>query len=136
LAQADTLNMFRDVFFTPILVNDLSDLIFQLAGHDVTGVLNVAGGERLSKYEFAIKLAETFGYATDCVQAVSVERFPFTAPRPRDMSLDTTRMHDVLGVQGPALAPGLDRLAALKDEGWPDLVNAAATSTIASERSA
>ena len=119
LAGGAPFKMFTDVFITPILINDLLDCILELLDRNVSGVLNVAGSERLSKYEVGIRTARRFGYATDQICPISVEDFPFVAPRPRDMSLATGRVSMLLGRLMPDLEAGLDRLLHLRDAGWP-----------------
>ena len=117
LAQGRELTMFSDVFFTPILIDDLVDLILRLVERGATGVFNVAGGTRLSKHDFALKLAGAFSYPTDGIRSISVEGYPFTAPRPRDMSLNSDKTQSYLGVQMPNVEDGLRRLVDLKREG-------------------
>jgi dTDP-4-dehydrorhamnose reductase len=109
--------MFNDVFFTPILINDLVELILGLVGRGAKGIFHVTGGDRLSKYDFAIKLAEVFNYPKDKIRAISVETFPFKAHRPKDMSLSSEKAEKYLGMHMPTVAEGLERLRCLESEG-------------------
>ena len=119
------LTMFSDVFFTPLLINDLVDLLMELVSRDCRGILNVAGGERLSKYDFAMKLAQAFGEPTDRIRNISVDEFSFTARRPRDMSLSSVRSEGVLNSRMPRVNEGLERLVALEREGHRDALESA-----------
>src|SRR5262249_14757224 len=96
LDRGTGLRMFTDVFITPILINDLLECIVQLLQINVSGVLNVAGSERVSKYEVGVRTARYFGYSPERIHPISVEEFPFAAPRPRDMSLATDRVCTLL----------------------------------------
>lgn len=125
LVQSRDLTMFTDVFFTPILMNDLVELIFQLIDRAAIGIFHVAGGNRLSKYDFAIQLAKHFGYPTDRIRAISIEGFPLKARRPRDMSLACRKAEKVLDRPMPALSDGLGRLQALHARGWPQTLESA-----------
>ena len=125
LAGGAPFKMFTDVFITPILINDLLDCILALLDRHVSGILNVAGSERLSKYEVGIRTARRFGYATDQIRPISVEDFPFVAPRPRDMSLATGRVSTLLGRPMPDIDAGLARLRHLRDTGWPSALERA-----------
>ena len=125
LARGTTLTMFKDVFITPILINDLLDCIVQLLPMDVTGVLNVAGSERVSKYDVGVRTARHFGYSPEQIRPISVEDFPFAAPRPRDMSLSTDRVGTILGRHMPGLDASLKRLGQLKEESWPAAIERA-----------
>src|SRR4029079_19339937 len=125
LDRGTTLNMFTDVFITPILINDLLDAIIQLLPINVAGVLNVAGSERVSKYGVGVRTARYFGYNPEQIRPISVEDFPFAAPRPRDMSLSTDRVSAILGRRMAGLDASLKRLRQLKDESWPPSIERA-----------
>ena len=117
LEHGQELTMFSDVFFTPILVNDLIELILDLVQHGAAGVVHVAGAERISKYDFALKLAETFGHPKDRIHDMSVGDFTFKAPRPQDMSLSSETAARYLGVRMPDVKEGLERLRSLGTDG-------------------
>ena len=117
--------MFTDVFFTPVLVNDLIDLALDLAAVRAIGVFHIAGAERLSKHEFALRLAGRFGLSSAGVTASSVEGFAFKARRPNDMSLSCRKVEQCLGRSMPTLDEGLDRLLTLEHQGWPERMNRA-----------
>ena len=110
LEERRDLTMFYDVLFTPILINDLVELILGLVDREASGIFHVAGAERLSKYDFALKVAEAFDYPEDKILATSVHDFPFSARRPNDMSLSSRKAEDYLGIQMPMVEDGLRRL--------------------------
>jgi len=118
LEDSRSLSMFTNVFFTPILMNDLIDLILQLVRREASGIYHVAGGDRLSKYDFALMVAEVFGCPADQISAASVSSFPFKAKRPRDMSLSCRRTEELLGISMPRVSEGLLRLRSLRERGW------------------
>lgn len=114
--------MFQDIFFTPLLVNDLVEAIMRLVAHGARGILHVAGSERLAKRDFGIKLAALFGHRTDLIRSISVADVPLKARRPRDMSLDSSRAASILGQPLPDAETGLLRLRRLRDEGWAERI--------------
>jgi dTDP-4-dehydrorhamnose reductase len=125
LARGATFDMFTDVFITPILINELLDCLKDLMEQRVSGILNVAGSERVSKYEVGTQTARLFGYSSEQIRPISVENFPFAAPRPRDMSLATHRVSGLLGRAMPDLNTSLTRMRRLKDESWPAAIDRA-----------
>lgn len=125
LAQGTELTMFNDVFFTPILVNDLIEAIFALLAQEATGLFHLAGGERLSKYDFAVRMAETFGRPTARVRSVSATAVPLRARRPADMSLSCAKAEALLGRKMPSAITGLQRLKELERCGWPRVLQRA-----------
>ena len=102
--------MFHDVHFTPMLVNDLVDVMMALVEFAKPGIYNVAGGERLSKYAFGVAVASRFGFDPSRIRPASSETFAFKARRPHDMSLDTSKVARAVGHPMPGVAAGLDRL--------------------------
>ena len=120
LRRGDTLTMFHDVHFTPLLVNDLVDVMMTLAATAAPGIYNVAGGERLSKHAFGSAVAARFGFDPSRIKAVSSDTFAFKARRPHDMSLDTSKTARAIGRPMPSAAEGIDRLARLEAERLPE----------------
>ena len=125
LREGAPLRMYADVFVTPIGIIDLLDCLFDLVNRGTTGVVHVAGAERLSKYELGLKAAHVFGYPADRVERASIDSVPSIAARPRDMSLDTGRVSQLLGRPMPDADTCLQRLRRLQDDGWPDAIRAA-----------
>ena len=125
LEQGRELTMFSDVFFTPILINDLAQMILRLVDGDAKGIFNVAGRERLSKYDFALRLAEVFNRPRDKIRATTVKEFPFKARRPEDMSLSSKKVEDYLGARMPATEDGLKRLKDLELAGHRSVLEGA-----------
>ena len=121
--------MFTDVFFTPILLNDLGEIILELAAAQAHGLYHVAGNERLSKYDFAIRLAGIFGFGHPPIRPASVEEAPLRARRPKDMSLRTDKIARLLQRRMPMVGEGLARLQWLGKTGWPEAVVAAVQAT-------
>lgn len=110
---------FTDVFFNPILVEDLSDVLLAMLDRRLTGLYHVVGGERVSKYHFAGQVAEMFGFPAQRVRAASVEDGTLRAARPRDTSLNTTKIRSELGRDMPDVASGLRKFKELSDRGYP-----------------
>jgi dTDP-4-dehydrorhamnose reductase len=76
---------FTDEFRNPIFVSDLASAILELAGSEYTGILNVAGPERLSRYDFAQKILEYAGIEQKLEPVLSAESGMI---RPLDCTLD------------------------------------------------
>lgn len=119
LARRQPLTMFADAFFTPILINDLVEVMLELIQGEASGLFHLAGGERLSKYAFALKLAEVFGYSTAEIRAIRLREFPLQAPRPLDLSLSSRKLEQWRSRPLPTATAGIQRLQALGATGWP-----------------
>lgn len=117
LEQDQKLTMFSDVFYTPILMDHLVDVIIDLVDRGATGIFNVAGSERISKYGFALRTSDMFGYPSNNIQSASVDGFPFKAQRPKDMSLNTEKVSEFLKRPMPTVMEGLEALHELQPNG-------------------
>lgn len=107
LSQGAVVNAFTDVFFTPVASNLLSAMVVELIDRDVSGVLNLAGRDRVSKYDFACQWAAHAGLDTALIHVGSVEESNLAAPRPHDMSLDCSKAEAILGRTMPSLQESL-----------------------------
>ncbi len=85
--------LFTDEYRCPIFIADLADALLELAQNDFIGVINLAGAQRLNRYEFGVKIATVFRAAPRFAPALSAS---FPAPRPRDCTLDISLAQRVL----------------------------------------
>lgn len=99
LRAGKPLTMFDNVFFTPILADVLVKAAHDLAGNGERGIINLAGDERISKYDFAFRLAQVFGLPVELIQRGKLSRTSLLARRSLDMSLDNTMARRKLGTE-------------------------------------
>jgi len=109
---------FTDVFFTPILVNDLSEKILAMLKQNLSGIYHVTGSEKVSKYEFARRVAAVFGLDPAKIRPTQRTHAGLRAPRPADVSLDTRKVSAALGRAMPNVDEGLRRFRALQESGY------------------
>jgi len=109
---------FDDVWFSPILVNQLIEIIFLITRLRLEGVYHVAGSDCLSKFDFAKQLAIVFDLDQRNVKPVSVESAGLKAPRTKKLCLDTRRIREGLGIEMPRIESGLLTFKALYDQGY------------------
>lgn len=87
-------HLFTDEYRCPVFVEDLAAALLELAALDYTGVLNLAGAERISRYALGRLLAQAWGVdpagITPGLSNASGLR------RPRNCTLDCTRAQGLL----------------------------------------
>jgi dTDP-4-dehydrorhamnose reductase len=96
-------SLFDDVFFTPILADAAAIAAHELVAKGRRGVINLVGDERISKYDFGLRLAQCLGLPTALIRRDQVANASLSARRPRDMSLDNTKARLMLGRELGAL---------------------------------
>lgn len=86
--------LYTDELRCPVWVKNLSKAVVELAEMDYQGVLNVAGPQPLSRYEFGVKLMDALGGNTS--QLVAAQSASGAEVRPRDCTLDISRAQRLL----------------------------------------
>ena len=89
---------FENVYFTPVLVDSLVMAIHALLGSGASGLFNLVGEERISKYDFAIRLAGVFDLPVSMIERGNISLGDLAAKRPLDMSLNNKKVRGLLGV--------------------------------------
>lgn len=97
LSNGKSICLADDILYTPALAQNLVSTIFDLVHRDASGIFNLVGSERLSKFEFGFKMAEIFGLQTSLINRVSWGSLKALAKRPADMSLCSGKLLDFLG---------------------------------------
>jgi dTDP-4-dehydrorhamnose reductase len=113
---------FSDIHFCPVLANDVAEVLLSLLDQNLTGVYHIVGSERVSKYEFARRVALTFGFDPDQVDLTLLADAKLKARRPRDTSLNTEKICAALGRPMPDVEAGLRRFAQLRESGYVDRI--------------
>jgi dTDP-4-dehydrorhamnose reductase len=83
---------FHDQYRTPLYAPDACEALRRAAENQTTGLLHLAGPERLSRLDFARRLAAEFHFPEEGIQAVSMGDVAFKDPRPADASLNIERL--------------------------------------------
>jgi dTDP-4-dehydrorhamnose reductase len=109
---------FTDVWFCPMLVNDLSDVILDLLDMRVTGLYHVAASDACSKYDFARRIANTFSLEASVVEPALIADSSLTARRPKNTTVNVESITTALGRSLPKVDEGLQRFKALRDNGF------------------
>lgn len=88
---------FRDEYRSPLLVEELAGALLKLAEMRYSGLLHLAGADRVSRWWFGPRLLRTLGFPTHTLRAGSVK--DIDSPRPADCSLDSSRAEKLLGMR-------------------------------------
>jgi dTDP-4-dehydrorhamnose reductase len=116
LSAGKELAGFTDIYFAPILVNHLAEILLTMLDRRMSGLYHVTGSETISKYDFAKRVAVAFGFKPERVVAVRAQEAKLRAPRPRNTSLNTEKICKELGRPMPDIESGLRMFKALHEE--------------------
>jgi dTDP-4-dehydrorhamnose reductase len=102
LRAGEPLSLFADEFRTPVWLVDAARVLIGLARSDFTGLIHVAGPDRLSRYELIANCAALLNIAAPRLVPISRHDGDAPEPRPEDLSLDASHFQALF----PNLCPG------------------------------
>lgn len=91
LKREEVVKIITDQYITPTLNTNLAKMLLEIAERGLKGVFHLAGGTRVSRYDFALQIANTFGLDETLIMPAKMNEMPWIAPRPKDSSLDTSK---------------------------------------------
>jgi len=99
LKQKKIITGFNDIIFNPLEISNLSEMIYELSNLEYNGILHLASDETMSKYNFAIKIAEIFNLDKKIIQKGSSNDFNFIAKRPQNTKLSNGKAKKLLNTK-------------------------------------
>lgn len=118
LARREPIRLFRDVRFSPLIVNALVSALIEIVDRRLTGVLNVAAADGCSKEVFGRMLAHAFQLSTNGITSISLDDAGLTAPRPKDITLNTGLARTYLTTPLPTVAQSIEWYRQLVQAGY------------------
>ncbi|MBN8705939.1 MAG: dTDP-4-dehydrorhamnose reductase [Bacteroidetes bacterium] len=102
-------NIVTDQIGNSTLVEDLAEAIYHGVIKNVHGIYNAAGSDIGSRFDFAVKLAEVFGYNKKLISPVLTASLNQPAPRPLNSGLIILKAEAELGMKFSTTEEGLIR---------------------------
>ena len=96
-----------DQIGNPTLVDDLAYGILRAVELGRTGVYHIAGRDMVSRYDFARKLAQVFGFEVSLITPIKTSQLRQPAPRPLKSGLITLKAEVELGFKPSTVEQGL-----------------------------
>jgi dTDP-4-dehydrorhamnose reductase len=119
LQAGNQIKGFTDVYFCPLLANDLAYLLLQMLEANLSGLFHVVSADCISKYAFGVALARQFGFDEGLIAPSSVSRAGLRAARSLRLTLRADKLIQALSESPPGLSTGLGRFYALYQQGYP-----------------
>jgi dTDP-4-dehydrorhamnose reductase len=111
LKQRQEITVVEDHYNTPTLADNLAEMALEVAEKDLRGVYHASGNERISRYEFAKQIAETFNLNSSLIKPVKMSQVAaWIAKRPRDSSLDSGKIQKKLKMKPLNITEGLNKM--------------------------
>jgi len=111
LRQNKEISVVEDHYNTPTLADNLAELVLEALQRGLKGLYHASGSERISRYEFAKKIAESFQLDSSLIKPIRMSQLAaWIARRPRDSSLSTDKIRKQLRTRPLNITEGLDRM--------------------------
>ncbi|MGQ9805123.1 MAG: dTDP-4-dehydrorhamnose reductase [Chlorobiales bacterium] len=98
LKKGNPVNVVSDQFGNVTLADDLARGIYELVRQNKRGLYHIAGADILSRFEFARKLADEFGYDKSLIRPIKTSELNQLAVRPLQSGLITLKAQAELGI--------------------------------------
>ena len=108
LEDGQTLNMFTDVQFSPLLVNELAKIINECIEKNISGLYHACATGSISKYEFGVYLKNEFGIQSGAIRKSTSEQAMLKAKRSTNMGMSNEKLRKKLHIEISTPIEGID----------------------------
>lgn len=109
---------FTDIVFSPILTNSLAGILLLAVERDFRGLVHVGSRNAMTKFDFARNLCLAFGCDPALIVPASSSEAGLKAARPRNTSLNTSKISEALVIEMPTVEDGVRQFRQLRDSGY------------------
>ncbi len=110
LSQKKKIRIVDDQIGTPTYAPDFCEAIDRLLQNEAYGLFHVSGGEIISRYDFALKIAEVFDLDASLIERIKTADLKQKAPRPRNSSFRIYKLINYTGWEPHSLTEALQLL--------------------------
>ena len=122
IRNGKTVSLFNDFFYTPILIADLAQAVMKLIELSASGIFNVTGEERISKYAFGILVAEKFDLNTGLIKVSKFSERTDLVQRPGDLSLSNIKLVSLLQKPAGNVKANIEKLFEQEQNGFSKIM--------------
>lgn len=110
LQKEKKIHVFKNIFFSPIHVSTLNNLILKIIRNPIIGTFNLGSKNKISKADFAYRLCKYLKLNFQCLKKVDYKKKTFGVIRPLDMSLDVTKFEKTYKIKLPLVEKEINKL--------------------------
>ncbi len=122
LSAGNSIKGFTDVYFCPLLSNDLAKIVLKMLDIGTQGLFHVVSSECSSKYDFGVRLARLFDFDKTLIRPALVSEAGLAAVRSPNLTLNSDKLSTELGVSPPDLKAGLEHFHDQYLSGYPEFI--------------
>jgi len=103
LSNKKPIKGFKDVYFSAMYTFFVADILEKVFNTGLNGIYNLGSSDSMSKYDFALRIAETFNLNKSLIEKISVDDFDFTAKRSKNVSMNVKKIEKAINFGMPAM---------------------------------
>ena len=108
LLNGKNIKLVDDLVVNLLFVGDLCECVDRLVNRDVSGLVNIAGGQSFSRYDIGIVVAKCLGLDATLMKPCSMAEFPAVAKRPLDTTFSTSLLKEITDFEATTLEQVLE----------------------------
>lgn len=111
LRRHESTNVVRDQIVSPTFDLNFASMVVEALDRHLTGTYHFAGATRISRYQFAVTLAEGLGADPSLIKPVLMSQMNWTAKRPKDSSLSVTKATSIMSEKPLTVAEAISEFS-------------------------
>jgi dTDP-4-dehydrorhamnose reductase len=96
LQKGERIKIVTDQYISPTLNTNLARMLLEAGEKRLEGIYHMAGAERISRFDYACRLADTFGLDKSMIDPSKMSEIGWKAKRPTDSSMDVSKAAHLL----------------------------------------
>lgn len=110
LRKNEQIEVVTDQWNSPTLNTSLAEMTLEIIERRMAGVFHLSGATRISRYDFAKLIAQTFNLNANLIIPTTSTEFSWAAKRPEDSSLSTDKAKQTLRNKPLVITKALERM--------------------------
>jgi len=110
LSAGEKINIVTDQFNNPTLADNLSLCILEMVEKNLSGIYHIGGAEYISRYDFALKVADKFNFDKTLISPTLTEILEQKAKRPHRGGLKIEKAQKILKTKLLSVDEGLEQV--------------------------
>lgn len=108
LKVSRNINGFKDAYFSSIYTIEFARVIDIAIRKNLSGVYNCGSSDSCSKYEFARKIADSFGLDRGLISPISIDESKLKVKRGKRLTLNVYKIQEALDYRLPTIEQSID----------------------------
>lgn len=110
LKNKNLIKVVDDQFNNPTWTESIAKVLMSCLDNNISGLYHWGDEDYLSRYEFAIKIANAYNLENSLIKKISTSELNQSAPRPLNGGLDQNKLKNILNIRPPNINDCLNTL--------------------------